>query len=124
MANYAKVESDIVTNVIVSDATHIASQPGTWVQTCYLTRGGVHIEGGTPMRKNFAAVGYTYDSTNDRFVPPKPKDRDGVDCDSWSVSATTGLWEPPSASPTPSAGKVYLWDEGDEAWYEHDMVPA
>ena len=43
-----------------------------WKQTSYNTYGGVHKLGGTPFRKNFAGIGYTYDETRDAFIPPKP----------------------------------------------------
>ena len=73
MAHYAKVENGIVTKVIVAEAdyfdTFVDDSPGKWIQTSYNTYGGVHSDGGTPLRKNFAGVGYTYDSTRDAFIP-------------------------------------------------------
>ena len=71
MAHYAKIENGIVTKVIVAEAeffdTFVDSSPGEWLQTSYNTQGGVHLEGGSPLRKNFAGVGCTYDSIKDAF---------------------------------------------------------
>jgi len=106
MAHYAKVESDVVTKVIVAEQDFIDTQEGTWIQTSYNTIGGVHILSGTPLRKNFAGVGYTYDSTKDAFIAPQPHA-------SWTLNETTCLWESPVAHPYESAidDKFYKWDE-------------
>jgi hypothetical protein len=74
MGHYAKIENDIVTNVIVADGDFIETLDGEWIQTSYNTRGGVHELGGIPLRKNFAGVGYTYDREKDAFIPFKPSD--------------------------------------------------
>ena len=74
----------------------------TWKQTSYNTRGGVHINSGTPLRKNFAGIGYKYDSDKDAFIPPQP-------FNSWSLNETTCLWEAPLTYPTD--GLDYEWDE-------------
>lgn len=60
---------------------------GTWLQTSYNTIGGVHINGGTPLRKNYAGIGFTYDPDRDAFIPPKP---DG----DFTLNEETCLWEP------------------------------
>jgi hypothetical protein len=74
MSHFAKVENGIVTQVIVAEQDVINSglfgNPASWVQTSYNTRDGVHILGGTPLRKNFAGIGYTYDPVADEFNPP------------------------------------------------------
>ena len=66
MAHYAKVNGGIVEQVIVAEAdffdTFVDSSPGQWIQTSYNTHGGVHANGGTPLRKNYAGIGFTYDS--------------------------------------------------------------
>ena len=80
---------------------------GTWVQTSYNTRGGVHTNGGTPLRKNYAGIGYTYDPARDAFIPPKP-------FDSWILNEDTCLWDAPT--PYPTDGGMYYWDEGTLAW--------
>lgn len=75
MSHFAKVENGVVTQVIVieQDVLNLGhwGDPASWVQTSYNTSGGVHRLGGTPLRKNYAGIGYTYDSTLDAFVPPK-----------------------------------------------------
>lgn len=110
MAHYAKVENGVVTNVIVADEDVIGSGVfgSGWVQTSYNTRGGVHPEN-RPMRKNFAGVGYTYDSVRDAFIPPKPYD-------SWTLNEETCLWDAPVSQPTD--GKAYAWDEATTSWVE------
>ena len=102
MAHFAKIESGIVTDVIVADQDYVLSIPGTWVQTSYNTRGGKHYDpdtgeedSGTPLRKNYAGVGYVYDSTKDAFYTPQP-------FTSWTLNNTTCLWEPPIAYPSKS----------------------
>jgi hypothetical protein len=74
MAHFAKIENGIVTQVIVAEQDVINSglfgDPASWIQTSYNTHNGVHILGGTPLRKNFAGVGYTYDPVADEFNPP------------------------------------------------------
>jgi len=76
-------------------------------RTSYNTMGGVHREGGTPFRKNFASVGDTYDETRDAFIPPKPYD-------SWTLNESTCLWDPPT--PIPVDGQEYVWNEGTTSW--------
>jgi hypothetical protein len=77
-----------------------------YVQTSYNTRGGVHLLGGTPFRKNFAGIGWTYDQTRDAFVPPQPYP-------SWTLNETTCLWEAPVAEP---ADGLHIWDETNQQW--------
>ena len=77
MSHFAQIdENNIVINVIVAEQDFIDSgavgDPASWIQTSYNTYGNVHILGGTPLRKNYAGIGYTYDSTRDAFIPPKP----------------------------------------------------
>jgi len=71
MAHYARIENNIVAEVIVASADVIAARDGEWVQTSYNTHGGQHPEG-RPLRKNFAGIGYTYDKVRDAFIPPMP----------------------------------------------------
>ena len=67
MAHYAKIKDSIVLEVIVADQSVIDSfeDPTEWIQTSYNTHGGVHSDGGTPLRKNYASIGYTYDTDRD-----------------------------------------------------------
>lgn len=110
MSHFAKVENGIVTQVIVADQDVIESGlfGDGWIQTSYNTYGGQHPEG-NPLRKNYAAVGYSYDSVRDAFIPPKP-------FPSWVLNETTCLWEAPA--PCPTNGKFYEWDESLINWIE------
>ena len=80
-----------------------------WKQTSYNTSGGVHKLGGTPLRKNHAGIGYTYDEDRDAFIAPKPYA-------SWILNEDTCLWEAPSARP--DDGKDYSWNESTKSWDE------
>ena len=76
MSHFAKIVNGIVTQVIVAEAeffdTFVDSSPGQWIQTSYNTHGGQHPEG-RPLRKNYAGIGFTYDTERDAFIPPKPE---------------------------------------------------
>ena len=116
MAHFAKVNNGIVEQVIVAEPeffdTFVDSSPGQWIQTSYNTRGGVHLLGGTPLRKNYAGIGFTYDATKDAFIPPKPYA-------SWTLNEDSCLWEAPVAYP--DDGEDYVWDEPTTAWV---LAPA
>jgi hypothetical protein len=124
MAHYAFLdENNIVIEVIVGkneneDNIDWEVQYGnfrgqTCKQTSYNTQGGVHGLGGTPLRKNYAGVGYTYDSQRDAFIPPKP-------FASWQLNDASCLWESPTPYPTDvgtaEAPKRYVWNEQTLAW--------
>ena len=116
MAHFAKLdENSIVTQVVVvhndvatsesAGAIFLNNMYGTsdtWKQTSYNTFGNQHTKGGTPFRKNFAGVGFTYDASNDAFIAPKPYN-------SWTLNNTTYLWEAPITRP--DDGQPYVWDE-------------
>ena len=116
MAHFAKVLDGKVTQVIVAEPeffeTFVDSSPGQWIQTSYNTHGGQHPEG-RPLRKNYAGVGFTYDSVRDAFIPPQP-------FASWVLNEDTCLWEAPT--PMPTDGKVYKWDEAVKNWVEVETV--
>ncbi len=99
MAHFAKIESGVVAEVIVAEQAHIDTLSGTWVQTSY--NGSI--------RKNYAGKGYTYDSSKDAFIAPKPYA-------SWTLNNTTCKWEAPVAFP--DDGKVYEWNEDTTSWKE------
>ena len=114
MAHFAKIEDGIVTQVNVVDEEYFHANretryTGTWIQTSYNTQGGIHLLGKTPLRKNYAGIGYTYDETRDAFIPPKP-------FNSWLLNETTCLWDAPIAYPTD--GNLYTWDEEQQQWTE------
>lgn len=118
MAHYAKVKDGFVTQVIVAEAeffnTFVDNEPGEWIQTSYNTRGGKHYDpetneedDGTPLRKNYAGIGFTYDKGRDAFIAPKP-------FESWVLNETTCLWEAPI--PFPNDGNHHEWDEELGDW--------
>lgn len=122
MGHYAKVVDGVVTQVIVAQSSFfddfVDDSPGEWVKTSYNTRGGVHYQpdSDTPstdqskaLRKNYAGIGYTYDSTRDAFIPPQLYP-------SWTLNETTCLWEPPTERPTGDAR--YSWNEETQTWDE------
>ena len=113
MSHYAKVVNGIVQQVIVAEAeffqTFVDTSPGEWIQTSYNTYGGQHRNGGTPLRKNYAGIGFTYDRTKDAFIPPKS-------FASWTLNEETCLWDAPISMPTD--GKFYEWDETTTSWIE------
>ena len=123
MAHFAKLGTgNIVTAVhVVSNDVATTEQAGVdflndlhksrdvWKKTSYNTKGGVHLLGETPFRKNYASIGYTYNQTKDAFIPPKP-------FDSWILNEDTCLWEAPVAYP--SDGIEYEWDESSKSWVE------
>mgnify|MGYP003624754811 CR=1 FL=1 len=118
MGHYAKVSNGIVEDVIVAKADFIATYtyttPVKWVKTSYNTRGGVHHDpntgspdDGTPIRKNYAGIGDTYDAVRDAFYQPQPYP-------SWNLNETSCLWEPPIAMP--DDGQGYVWNETTTSW--------
>lgn len=117
MAHYAKIENGIVTQVIVAEQDFIdsgvAGDPSTWIQTSYNTHAGVHTLGGTPLRKNYAGIGYSYDAERDAFVPPKTHP-------AWILDEFTCHWVAPI--PQPTDGKTYGWDDKINDWVEVPSV--
>lgn len=113
MSHYAKVVDGIVEQVIRIDQETLNTghwgNPADWIQTSFNTIGNQHTLGGTPLRGNYAGVGYTYDATNDVFIPPQP-------FPSWVLNQSTWLWEAPV--PMPTDGKIYRWDEAITSWVE------
>ena len=77
-----------------------------WKQTSYNTFANEHKLGGTPFRKNYAGIGFTYDQARDAFIEPKP-------FDSWTLNETTCMWDPPV--PRPENGS-YSWNETTKQW--------
>jgi hypothetical protein len=114
MAHFAKIENGTVTQVNVIDEDYFAENretryTGQWVQTSYNTQGGVHLLGGTPLRKNYAGIGYVYDEVRDAFYAPQPYP-------SWTLNEDSCLWESPV--PYPTDDKRYTWDEDNQEWTE------
>ena len=121
MASFAKLGKGNIVEKVVSLSNDIATteQAGVdflnnlyqsrdvWKQTSYNTNAGVHLLGGTPFRKNYAGIGYTYDQARDAFISPKP-------FASWIINETTCGWEAPIAKPTD--GQDYDWNEENQTW--------
>ena len=119
MAYYAFLDADnVVTEVIAGiDETELIEGllPETWYgnfrgqvckRTSYNTSGGVHYGGGTPYRKNYAGIGYTYDTARDAFIAPKPYA-------SWVLDEATCRWTAPVAMPSEG---LWMWDEATVSW--------
>jgi len=117
MSHFAKVENGVVTQVIVieQDVLNLGhwGDPALWIQTSYNTQGGQHPED-RPLRKNYAGIGYTYDSGRDAFIPPKP-------FASWLLNESTCQWGAPTPMPVVE-GKMFIWDEPTIAWVEFTSV--
>ena len=121
MAHFAKIENNLVTNVIVASQEVADTYDGTWVQTSYNTRGNVHYgqdgepDGGVALRGNYAGIGYTYDQTRDAFIPyTYDADNDVFHeklkpHNSWTLDTDTWMWKAPITYP--DDGKYYTWDE-------------
>ena len=116
MSHWAEInKNNVVLRVLVGDNNEadegyqwlIDNLGGTWVQTSYNTSGGVHANGGTPLNKNYAGIGYSWDGTG--FAAPQPYP-------SWTLDKETYLWTAPVAMPTD--GKPYSWNEDSKSWDE------
>jgi len=103
MSHFAKIENNIVTEVIVAEQDFINSgavgDSFLWVQTSYNGN----------FRKNFPGVGFSYDANRDAFIPPKQYK-------SWILNETTCQWEAPVAYPDDD--NDYEWNESDQQWDE------
>ena len=118
MSYFAKVNfknNATVEDVIIAEKEFIDTLPVEegvlWIKTSFNTLGGAHKTGGTPLRKNFAGIGYRYDATRDAFYVPQP-------FASWTLDEDTCYWNPPVAYP--SDGKFYDWDENTTEWKENE----
>ena len=134
MASFAKIENNIVITVIsvvndvLKDSNGIEQESigiqflktlynepnAIWKQTSYNTNAGVHCLGGTPFRKNHAAIGCSYDEQKDAFIPPKP-------FNSWILNETTCNWEASVARPELTQEQIdnknyYKWNEEILNW--------
>jgi len=118
MAHYAFLDMDnIVTEVIVGkdegdtntnwELHYQDFRKQVCKRTSYNTHGGVHSNGETPFRKNYAGIGYSYDSSRDAFIPPKPYP-------SWLLEESSCMWKAPIDHP--DDGEMYIWDEENQEW--------
>jgi len=110
MAHYAVLDNNIVTQVFVGKDEGEVNWEEYYgaKRTSYNTNGGVHANDGTPFRKNYAGIGYTYDQVRDAFIPPQPYP-------SWTLNEDTCLWDSPVAYPEEGA---HEWDEINQKWVE------
>jgi len=132
MASFAKIENNIVitvesvVNEVLKDLNGVEqenigieflkklyNEPNAiWKKTSYNTHNGIHNNGGTPFRKNFAGIGYTYDANRDAFIPPKPYN-------SWKLNETTCNWESPIPKPSRDGLEInqcWDWNEETQNW--------
>ena len=121
MAHFVKlgIGNKVVQGVVVHNDIATTEQAGIdflnnlyktndiWKQTSYNTRAGIHKLNGTPFRKNYAGIGYTYDEDRDAFIPPKPYS-------SWILDEETCNWEAPVVYP--DDGQFYDWNETNQTW--------
>jgi hypothetical protein len=116
MSHFAKLDNNnIVTFVTVGRQeddgleAELSERTGdVYKQTSYNTSGGVHSLGGTPFRKNYAGIGFTYDAELDAFIAPQPYP-------SWELDETC-QWQAPTLYPQDD--KMYTWDEETLTWKE------
>jgi len=101
---------------ITQDMEYPCPLSGRWIKCSYNTKKGKHKFNGTPFRKNFPLVGWSYNAALDAFVPPKP-----IETPSWVIDTETGYWIPPV--PKPETG-YYGWNESKLTWEALDPGPS
>ena len=125
MAYYAFLDSNNVVIEVIpgKDETDTSYDWEEWYgkfrgqpckRTSYNTYANTHRLNGTPYRKNFGQIGFTYDASRDAFIPPKPYA-------SWTLNEDTCLWQAPITRPEP--WRAYVWNEDSLSWdltYEYD----
>jgi hypothetical protein len=100
-------EDEVIDGITDWEAHYGAFRGQVCKRTSYNTLGGVHANGGTPFRKNYAGIGYTYDQARDAFISPKP-------FESWLLDEESCTWQAPT--PQPTDGLMYRWVEDDLNW--------
>jgi hypothetical protein len=135
MASFAKLNNnnivervESVVNEVIKDSNGVEQESigvqflrtlynepnSVWRQTSYNTNGGIHSNGGTPLRKNHAGIGMTYDEDRDAFIPKKP-------FNSWILNEDTCLWNAPIPRPELTQeqkdnDQYYAWNEEAQNW--------
>jgi hypothetical protein len=124
MAHFAKLDqNNVVVFVTVGrdededKEDELTARTGdVYKRTSYNTHGGVHYDPNTnepsadqskAFRKNYAGIGYSYDSQRNAFIPPKP-------FNSWVLNEESCLWDAPV--PYPNDGQLYEWNEETQSW--------
>lgn len=123
MAHYAVLNDQMIVTAVITGKDedseidweeYYSQELGmTCLRTSYNTYAGVHAGGGQPFRKNYAGIGYTYDSSRDAFIPPKP-------FASWVLDESSCIWKPPVPMPEAQNGISYYWDEPSISWVPYD----
>ena len=125
MSYFAKLDqSNNVINVVVGNDDFLTTfeddTPGKWLECNKQMVGGVLFDKSTGLaaddqskafRLNWPGIGWTYDKTLDGFIEPRPVDKDGESCASWTLNNSTGYYEPPIAHPAETGSTKYVWDE-------------
>ena len=118
MSHWAEIdENNVVLRVTVGDNNEpdegyqwlIDNLGGTWIKASYNTYGGVHLLGGTPLRKNYPTIGYTYDETRDAFIPPQLYP-------SFVLDEETCQWKNPIPKPEATETTGWEWNEATLSW--------
>ena len=121
MAYYAKILKGKVVEIACAEENYFEENKktrytGTWVQTSYNTKGGIHYDPQTglpsedqtkALRKNYAGIGYIYDKDRDAFYAEQP-------FASWILNEQSCIWEAPI--PYPDITKIYKWNETTKEW--------
>jgi hypothetical protein len=88
----------------------------TWKKCSFNTKEGVHKKGGIPFRKNYPAIGWTYNSERDAFIPPCPDER-------FILDEEKCVWVIPKPMPlNPPEGQMYFWDNDSFDWVLRDSI--
>ena len=107
-----RAEQDFIDLITQQELDRNPAGTGEWLQTSYNTHAGQHTQGGTPLRKNFAAIGYLYDADADAFYPPRPYD-------TWILDPDTYQWSAPVAYP--DDGGYYVWNPATNQWQSSEL---
>lgn len=129
MAHFAQLDNNnIVTQVIAVNNESAPDEKtgqeflasigfeGNWIQTSYNTQGGTHLLGGTPLRWNYAGIGYSYDPARDAFIAPKPYPSYVFDEEKLS-------WKNPIPKPEGTDTIGWKWNEGSLSWEQFTKTP-
>jgi hypothetical protein len=121
MSHWAEIdENNIVKQVLIGNNAELDegyqwlldNLGGRWIKTSYNTVGGEHANGGTPLRKNFAGIGFTYDEVRDAFIAPQ-------NFPSWVLDEETCTWKPPVDMPESPNGEMWCWNEDSQDWFDY-----
>ena len=121
MTHFAEIDpvTKIVKRVIVIEQSEIDTgrwgNPDNWIQTSYNTKSKIHSQNKTPLRKNYAGIGFTYDSDLDAFIPPN-------NYPSWTLDNDKGVYKAPIPRPNVSSTGMAIWNEDSGEWDVYDLT--